>query len=137
MQTSESRGRVEEGALTEERVLTGANRLVSGPPAGTQNVVPWATTVNLTVPQSPWSTEGPRLSLIPSQLFTNSKCRSGDRQVALAVPKTEGRAWRRRWDGLVWEMEWHEREAAGTQERLVEGKNVLLELEEQLGNEWQ
>lgn len=52
-------------------------------PAGTQKVVPCvsalATTEILTVPQSPWSTAGPRLSLIPSQLFSDSKPRSGDR----------------------------------------------------------
>lgn len=41
---------------------------------------------------------------------------------------------------MVWEMEWHEQEAAGAQERVVlrEGTFVvLLELQEQPGDEWQ
>lgn len=55
----------------------------------------------------------------------------------MPVPKTEGSMTRGE-DGLVWEMEWQEQEAAGIQERLVLRKRtfvVLSELQEQPGND--
>lgn len=41
---------------------------------------------------------------------------------------------------MVWEMEWHMQEAAGAQESMVLRERtfiVLLELQEQTGNDWQ
>lgn len=41
---------------------------------------------------------------------------------------------------MVWEMEWHMQEAAGAQESVVQRERtfiVLLELQEQTGNDWQ
>lgn len=55
----------------------------------------------------------------------------------MPVPKTKG-SMERVEGGLVWEMEWQEQEAAGTQERVVLRERtfvVLLELHEQPGNE--
>lgn len=93
---------------------------------------PWATAGGCYCPTRSLEHTGPRLSLIPR--LTNSKPRSGDRQVVVPVPKTEagGECGR-----LGLGEGAHVQEAAGAQETVVLRERtsvVLLGLQEQLGD---